>query len=122
MKTEIEVVCYKYKNRVLYYQFLNNPSEHFVPKINWSMYLQKRYNVPSKTRIYDTIEKTEEAIDEIIDESGKVRKEKYSPKKEKTESIIRPCHNSKCIGYNELLKYHCTENHSSIIQGCRCYE
>ena len=52
---------YKREGKVLYYAEGKEAKVHYVPTVNWFMYLYLRLNVPRLCRIFDTVEEAKDA-------------------------------------------------------------
>ena len=52
---------YNKDGKVLYFALSEDADIHFVPTINWNIYLALRLNKPVKVEIFDTVRKAEDA-------------------------------------------------------------
>lgn len=125
MEEDREILCYKHMDKTIYLRFKDDESVHFVPKMNWNIYIEKRLNVPKKCRIFNTLERAEEAMEEVL-EDNYTGKHKFSIIKT-TKGVFlftsqrSPCNNSKCIEYNELVRTHCMRS-GCFFLGCQKHE
>jgi len=60
------MIAFKKEGKFIYLADSKNAITHFVPIVNWEMYLAKRFNMPRLCKIYDTIEDAVCAAEESL--------------------------------------------------------
>lgn len=62
VKLSQPIMIYKCQKKIVYMEIKRHKEIHFVPTVNWDLYLEKRLNTPHYCKIYDTIMETEDAV------------------------------------------------------------